>query len=243
MKKVIGIVSEGPTDYLVLKAVIDKITGEENRYLSLQPEPDMLGRYGNGWKGVWRWCKETESIGMLMQEVQPSIDAIVIQMDGDVVRKEKEVHCLCETTICDDKGKVFPLYCEKTADKTCPVEIPCMSHEKGIDAMMSHGKQVLESELENEDMTHIAITIPCDSTDAWVVAAYDELDDVEMFTDPWDRIIAKGKYYHGIRVRGNKKSTNTYQLFSGKVAECWNAVTEKCRSAEILEQEVRRILM
>ena len=41
--KVIGIVSEGPTDYLVLKAVIDKITGESNRYLSLQPERDMLG--------------------------------------------------------------------------------------------------------------------------------------------------------------------------------------------------------
>ena len=36
-----------------------------------------------------------------------------------------------------------------------------MSKEKGIDAMMSHGKQVLESELENEDMTNIAITIPC----------------------------------------------------------------------------------
>ena len=92
MKKVIGIVSEGPTDYLVLKAVIDKITGEENRYLPLQPEPDMLGRYGNGWKGVWRWCKETGSIGMPMQEVRPNIDAIVIQMDGDVVRKEKEVY-------------------------------------------------------------------------------------------------------------------------------------------------------
>lgn len=242
MKKVIGIVSEGPTDYLVLKAVIDKITGEENWYLSLQPEPDMLGRYGNGWKGVWRWCRETESIGMLMQEVQPSIDAIVIQMDGDVIRKEKEVHCLCETTVCEDKGKVFPLYCEKTVDKACPVEIPCMSHEKGIEAMIGHGKHVLEAELENEDMAHIVITIPCDSTDAWVVAAYDELDDIEMFTDPWDGIIAKGKYYHGIRVRGNKKNTNTYQLFSGKVAECWNAVTEKCRSAKILEQEVRRIL-
>lgn len=32
MSKVIGIVSEGPTDYLVLKAVIDRITGESNRY-------------------------------------------------------------------------------------------------------------------------------------------------------------------------------------------------------------------
>lgn len=46
MSKVIGIASEGPTDYLVLKTIIDKITGEENRYLPLQPEPDMMGRYG-----------------------------------------------------------------------------------------------------------------------------------------------------------------------------------------------------
>ena len=30
MSKVIGIASEGPTDYLVLKAVIDKITVSEN---------------------------------------------------------------------------------------------------------------------------------------------------------------------------------------------------------------------
>ncbi len=43
MSKVIGIVSEGPTDYLVLKSVIDRITGELNRYLPLQPERDMLG--------------------------------------------------------------------------------------------------------------------------------------------------------------------------------------------------------
>ena len=65
MKKVIGIVSEGPTDHMVLKAAIDRITGEENRYLSLQPEPDMMGRFGNGWKGVWRWCKETGRLSSL----------------------------------------------------------------------------------------------------------------------------------------------------------------------------------
>ena len=243
MKKVIGIVSEGPTDYLVLKAVIDKITGEDNRYLPLQPEPDMIGRYGNGWKGVWRWCRETESIAMLMQEIQPKIDAVVIQMDGDVIRKEKEVHCLCESTVCDEKGKAFPLYCEKVADRTCPVKVPCADHEKETPAIMDHGKAVLESELEYEDMAHIAITIPCDSTDAWVVAAYDEIDEVEMLEDPWNRIIANGKYYHGIRVRGNRKNTNTYKNFSTKIAECWDTVTQKCRSAENLEQEVRRILM
>ena len=50
MSKVIGIASEGPTDFLVLKAVIDKIIGDNNTYRHLQPEQDMLGRYGNGWK-------------------------------------------------------------------------------------------------------------------------------------------------------------------------------------------------
>ena len=243
MKKVIGIVSEGPTDYLVLKAVIDKITGEENRYLSLQPEPDMLGRYGNGWKGVWRWCKETDSIGMIMREVQPNIDAIIIQMDGDVVRKEKEIHCSCDTTVCKDKGKVFPLYCEKAASGKCPVELPCKNHRKGIRGMMKHGEAILMSALENEDMKRIAIVIPCDSTDTWVVAAYEDMDDIELLENPWDKIIAKGKYYHGIRVRGNKKNTNTYKSFSWKVAECWDAVTEKCRSAALLEREVKRILI
>lgn len=53
MSKRIGIASEGPTDYLVLKTIIDRITGEDNQYLPLQPETDMAGqRYGNGWKGV-----------------------------------------------------------------------------------------------------------------------------------------------------------------------------------------------
>lgn len=42
MKKMIGIVGEGPADYMVLREVIDHITGEENRYIRLQPEEDMF---------------------------------------------------------------------------------------------------------------------------------------------------------------------------------------------------------
>ena len=85
MSKVIGIAAEGPTDYLVLKTVIDTITGEDNRFLALQPK----------------------------------IDVIIIQMDGDVVRKEKEVHCQCDSTDCEEKGKVFPLYCQKAKEGLC----------------------------------------------------------------------------------------------------------------------------
>ena len=242
MSKVIGIVSEGPTDYLVLKAVIDRITGESNRYLSLQPERDMLGRFGNGWKGVWRWCKETESVYTLMKAIQPQIDAIVIQMDGDVIRKEKEAHCLCDATVCENKGKVFPLYCDKHGAE-CPVIIPCESHENGIEARMEHGEELLKSALGAEDMSRIAITIPCDSTDTWVVAAYDDMDGIETREDPWRTIIAKKKSYHGIRVRGDKKNVLTYSIFGDRVAENWNEVTQKCRSAMKLEQDVKRVFV
>lgn len=242
MSKVIGIVSEGPTDYLVLKAVIDKITGETNRYLSLQPERDMLGRFGNGWKGVWRWCEETEEINTLMKAVQPQIDAIVIQMDGDVIRKEKEIHCLCDSTACKYKGTVFPLYCDKH-DIECPAVVPCKNHVDGSIGIMEHGENVLALALKADDMSHIAITIPCDSTDAWVVAAYDDLDNIEDYEDPWRTIIAKKKYYHGIRVRGDKKNVLTYAIFSNMVAERWNEVTQKCISAMKLDQEVKRILL
>ncbi len=242
MKKVIGIVAEGPTDHLVLKAAIDRITGEENRYLSLQPEPDMMGRYGNGWKGVWRWCRETASINMFMQEIQPNINAIVIQMDGDVIRKEREPHCLCESTVCVDKGKVFPLYCERVKDEQCPVELPCISHKNSITGRIDHGVSILAEAMGEVDMTHISIVIPCDSTDAWVVAAYDDIDDVESLADPWKNVIAKKKYYHGIRVR-DKKNTIIYKCFSDRVADEWCTVTEKCSTAMRFEQEVKRILM
>ena len=242
MRKVIGIVSEGPTDYLVLRAVIDRISGEENRYLSLQPEPDLMGRFGNGWKGVWRWCKETASVNDLFQEIQPHIDAIVIQMDGDVIRKEKEVHCQCDTTSCDDKGTVFPLYCAKKGGM-CPVNIPCRSHEETIEERMNHGILTLKESLSDADMNQIVITIPCDSTDAWVVAAFDEIDDIESIDDPWKTIIAKEKYYHGIRVRGDKKNTVTYAQFSDHVAKAWESVTQRCQSAKQFEVEINQLFM
>ena len=50
--KNIGIVCEGPTDFIILQAVIDAITGESNGFYLLQPELDLTGQYGNGWKGV-----------------------------------------------------------------------------------------------------------------------------------------------------------------------------------------------
>lgn len=179
MSKRIGIASEGPTDYLVLKTIIDRITGEDNQYLPLQPEPDMAGRYGNGWKGVWKWCKETPALDKLMDGIWPKIDII------------------------------------------------------------AHGRNVLDKTLGETDKNRIVITIPCDSTDTWIVAAYDDYENIEQIEDPWKNIIAKGKYYHDIRVRGDKKNVSTYSQFAEHLANNWDNVTGKCVSAKYLESDIR----
>jgi hypothetical protein len=88
--KNIGIVCEGPTDYIILREVVDKVTGEDNYYIQLQPEEDLVGKYGNGWKGVWKWCVDNASIkDKLMKDIEPALDLLIIQIDGDVARKEK----------------------------------------------------------------------------------------------------------------------------------------------------------
>ena len=42
MKRVIGIVSEGPTDQMAIRTVIDRLTGEKNIYRYIQPEQDAI---------------------------------------------------------------------------------------------------------------------------------------------------------------------------------------------------------
>ena len=75
MKRVIGIVSEGPTDQMAIRTVIDRLTGEKN----IQPEQDARGEFGNGWKGVYRWCENNaELIPALFSQIMPRFDALII---------------------------------------------------------------------------------------------------------------------------------------------------------------------
>ncbi len=244
MKKRLGIVGEGPTDYLVLKCVIDKITGEENDYLRIQPEQNMMGEYGNGWKGVWNWCEENgPSLDKLMKGIFPNIDMIVVQIDGDVARKEKEVHCNCENIRCERRGIVFPLRCENMKNNMCPVVIPCNEHEYSPSGFREHMIHRLKQWLNMEsECQNIILTVPCDSTDAWIVAAFEQMDGIEYIENPWETIISKKKDYHGIRVPGHKKNHRVYQQFMVVLEEKWKQVVELCDSAKEFEMAIKEAL-
>lgn len=248
MKRNIGIVCEGPTDYILLKGIIDTITQTENFYLQLQPEDNLIGTYGNGWKGVWKWCIDnSHNLTSYMNSVAPSLDLIVIQMDGDVSRKEKEVHCQCRAATCIHKvaadvhqDGLSPLNCSFLKDNCCPIELPCPMHEPQVIGFIEHLTDSIKLWLDNSNP--ICIAVPCDSTDTWVAAAYDRSANIEAIEDPWNAIISKGKAYHGIRIPGHKKRAAVYQQFVRYVCENWDSVTQLCISAKIFEQRIEEAL-
>lgn len=238
----IGIVCEGPTDYAILQQVVDKITEEDNKYVLLQPEPDLRGEYGNGWKGVWKWCNDNGSIKeLLMKGIEPSLDMLIVQMDGDVSRKEKIAHCWCHSTICENKNKYNPLECDSQKEfrEACPVILPCGDHDASAEAYRKHLEQLISKWLP--DLNETCIVIPCDSTEAWIVAAYDEREDAENIEDPWKNIIAKKKTYHNIRISGKQKRVKSFKEFAQGVCSKWEKVTQLCSSAKEFEESIYRL--
>ena len=101
MKK-IGIVCEGERDYDMLTASIDFFLAGEVNYLWLQPNPDFGTDLGAGWKGVIHWCQEySEFLYDYLNGMTPKVDFLIVQMDADVARSEKEIFCYNVKTNCD----------------------------------------------------------------------------------------------------------------------------------------------
>lgn len=244
MNRVIGVVCEGPTDYEAIKRIVDMVTQEENDYRRLQPDESLAGRFGNGWKGVWKWCENHGSIlHDYMRKVTPQIDCLIVHMDGDVSRKEKEVHCACNAIACEQAGIVHPLDCPICKDGKCPVVFPCADHETGRYAF--HLRDLIAAWLRiSAESPPIIITIPCDSIDTWVAAAYGDLaNECETHPDPWHSIIARGAHYHSTRIHGDSKKVSVYRILADNLCKEWGMVKGCCPQAQAFETDISQKLL
>ena len=246
MKRTIGLVCEGPRDREIIEKLVDLfLPDDEVNYRYLQPDKSLNSANFNGWKGVLRWCRrDFQRVIRNNQAMEPSIDLIIIQMDGDVSRdeKNKQSHCICENTVCAGReqytlnGKVRLEDCK---EEKCPIITPCGNHEGSPpETYVSHIKNLVYSIL-GDTMIPVVVTIPCDSTDAWIVAAFDqEVNACEEIEKPWETVIAKKKDYHGIRINGNKKNRSTYEKLDEQVLKNWESVKAKCLQAKRFQEDI-----
>lgn len=232
---------EGPRDYDMITQVVTAITGEEHNYLKLQPEPNAMGEYGNGWKGVWKWCDmHKEHLEEYFYSITPNLDMLIIHMDGDVARKEKEIHCQCEQVECDIRSTIHPLDCPKI-DK-CPIYLPCLQHEDSPKGYATHLKAFLMNLSGQREDLPICFLTPCDSTDTWIVAALDDADDYEKIESPWEKVICHSAKYHGVRINRPHKNSRPYMELIQKVVPNWSIVRNRCPQAEEFTNDIIRIL-
>ena len=225
----------------MIKSVIACFIEDEYHTLFLQPNQEFGTDNGNGWKGVIRWLQYHNSdLEKYLSEITPSIDLLIIQMDADVARCEKEIYCSSVTVECDGQTIEDFLNCSIIKNKRCPQSLPPNSVCDGTPTeRVSFLKQFLNSILVAHAGIHYVVTIPCDATDAWIVAAFEEeMDCLEQINDPWN-IISHNKYYHGIRIHGNKKSKKPYERLIDSVCEKWDFVKHKCPQAFQFEMDCK----
>lgn len=237
----IGIVCEGPRDYDMLKSVISCFYDKDYNTLFLQPNQEFGTDNGSGWKGVIRWLQNHSSdLNKYLTEITPSIDLLIIQMDADVARCEKEIYCKSIPVECIGQAVEDYLNCSIIKVAACPQLLPPNAACDGTSTdRIRYIKQFLKDYIKCQERIRCVITVPCDATDAWIIAAFEEdMEEIEQINEPWSTISHK-KEFHGIRIPGHKKSKRTYDQLIDRVCQKWDVVKQKCTQALLFENDCK----
>jgi hypothetical protein len=150
----IALVSEGITDYVVLKAAMESMLDGRSFILTLlQPEGSVAftgageaGPFGGGWKGVHKWCLQSAVRGGGRLSGDPLFighDLLILHLDADVAR-------------------------ENSPSEFLPCEEPCPPPNATTDRLRI---VMLSWSGETETPPQTVLCTPSKSTEAWVMAA------------------------------------------------------------------------
>lgn len=236
MKKKFLLVSEGPTDHVIIKEVaktISSATGKEIEVIELSPQRDATsGTYpGHGWNGIQSWCKKfslktPESLSHLPPTAQQylmrqnwrallafdSADGLIIQLDTDIAEQLTELK------------NIQPGECRKTH---CSESVLSWLNESAIS-------------------TELYLALTSHSIETWILATHPPTADIfkdlpanfnyEEITDVEDRLLSLGyasKFKRG-RNRVRKTPHDIYIPYAKSISENMSAVRQRCESADNL---------
>ena len=233
---VIGTIVEGPSDRLVLQAIINTLCPGEHRYLPLQPTP-TFGETGTGWKGVRRFCREiwqregSDLAKFISGDTGSALDLLVIHVDADVA---------AEVDL--QEGIVDPV--EQVLQPCPPVTNTANNIRRVVTLWLN--VDVLPPQ--------VVLAIPAQDTETWVFAAFfphDPLcarDDYECITggnDPPAYRLTLRRYGRRLRRTDGKvkKPTRVYRDdIAPRIARDWNSVCRICAQACAFTQALSQLV-
>jgi len=228
------LVSEGPTDHLVLKEIAEKISsqiGHKIEIIELSPQRDATsGTYpAHGWTAIKLWCKKfstksAESLAHLPIGTQQFLqrqnwrsllafqgaNGLLVQLDTDIAQD------------LSDLKLIQPGECRK-----------------------SHCKDTILSWLNEPDgVGGLYLALTAHALETWILATHDPVEAVfndlpkpfsyEHIEDVEDRLIELGyesKLKRG-RLRLKKTPYTTYEPYAKKIAAHLAIVRARCEAAD-----------
>ena len=210
----IALVSEGITDYVVLKAAVESMLDGRSFILTLlQPEGSVAftgaaeaGPLGGGWKGVHKWCLQSavRSGGRLSGDpLFIAHDLLLLHLDADVAR-------------------------EDSPTERPPCEQPCPPPN----ATTNRLRMVMLSWLgETETPPQTVLCTPSKSTEAWVMTACFPTDR-EMNRRGWEcHPSPEGRLGQQPKPQRFSKSQVDYEKRQAELQSRWPSVVAKLSEA------------
>jgi len=222
---IIATVVEGPTDRLVLEAILSRLIPGKHRYLPLQPLIPF-GETGTGWKGVRKWCWQrwqrtgSDLETLLSSAAGPPIDLLVLHVDADIA---------FEGDLQDAQD-----------DPVEDVVQPCPPAEATVESL----RQVILHWLHRTDLPQaVILAIPAQDTESWTFAALFPTDPLCLRSDY--ECICRGAHHPGYRLtlraygkllsRSSgriKKSEPRYRKCLPQLVAGWDEACQTCSQAQ-----------
>ena len=212
----VAVVAEGPTDKIVIEAVVFRIFGDRPFILRhLQPEESQaFTPLGTGWGGVYRWCRQaSERAGgpMRYDMLFQTYDLLILHLDAEVAAENY-----------GNAGITDP-----TNDLPCAC--PCPPPEDTTNALRN---VMLRWIGEAEVLPKTVFCTPAMMTETWVLCAlYPDVAAaipgiIECYANPHNRLQAQPK---AGRLR---KTASAYRGRSVEITNSWHRVRAVCSEAE-----------
>lgn len=220
----IALVSEGPTDTIVIEAALKAVLGTRPFILNqLQPEPTHP-EMGAGWGGVLKWCHAASQRHTGSLDNDPtleSFDLVIIHLDVDVAGF---CYADCGQAIQDlaQTSGWLPLPCAKD----CPPPIDTVSElEAVLKTWLGRTTPGMKT----------ILCMPAQASGTWLAAAVLPLEHrlrtgIECNTGVESGLAILPKAQ---RIR---KSVVEYRARASEITSRWNAVKAQCTQALAFEQ-------
>jgi hypothetical protein len=230
----VGFVFEGPTDFSMLSAVIERVLrGRDFIPHAIQPEISdtfELGstEYGTGWPGVCRWCLEMadEAGGHARDsEVFRNYDLLIVQLDADVAREQYSNGHIQDP---------FPDH------PTLPCEEPCPPPRATTDRLR---KVMLRWLGEENCPQRLILCTPSKALETWILVGLFPKNqtarsrNLECRNRPQSCLPRKPEARR--LISGDNKLPEKYRDLAAEFGANWDRVARRCSEAGRFDHEFR----